>query len=126
MATLNASTYQDLSHARQQHIKQIDQCAEETRDKLSTPGTSQARVYEAKLKEAQEGGGPLIEAEAQALGIEETDVIQSVLQAYQSWKQSCGVIEGIRIKAKAEVRAAPSPSEMYSIVKNFKETMNVV
>lgn len=126
MATLNANTYQDLSQAQEQHLRQIDQCAEEARSKLSTSGTSQARVYEAKLKEAQDGGGPILDAEAGALGIAQEEVIQSVLQAYQVWKVSCGVIEGLRLKAKSDIRLSQSPAEMYGIVKKFKEVFNVV
>ena len=126
MATLNAKSYQSLDGAVTKYCNEVDQKAEEARARLSTSGTSQARVYEAKLKEAQEGGGPLLQAEADALDLTEEDVITNVLQAYQHWKESCGTIEGLRLKAKADIRAAETPAEMYSIVKKFKEVLNVV
>ena len=126
MATLDASTYKDLSHARQSYIIQIDGHAEEGREKLSTNGVNQSRVYEAKLREAQDGGGPLLEAEAESLGVSQEEVRQSVLEAYYDWKVACGAIEGLRLKAKADVRSSKSPSEMYSLMKKFKEALNVV
>lgn len=126
MATLNAHTYQDLSQAQQHHLTQIDEIAETVREGLSSGGVNQARVYDAKVKEAQEGSGPLLEAEAEELGMSIKEVAQSVLSAYQDWKCSCGVIEGKRLKAKSDIRSSQSPAEMYGIVKKFKEVLNVV
>lgn len=92
------------------YLQQIDTAAEALRH--VTP--AQEAIYQRKLAEARAGGGELLAAEAQALGVEVLVVIERVLAARDRWERHAHRIEVTRVKAKAAVRAAGTPSEMHA------------
>lgn len=126
MAKLTVSRFKDLDETRGHYLTTADAEAERIRSQHITPGPGQAMTYEEKHRQALNGGGPMITAEAEALDMTEQEVIDSVLAARAQWEQIGSWIEAARLKAKADIRTSQSSAEMYGIVKNFKETLNVV
>ena len=97
----------------------VDQAAEEARLRHLTPGSGQLLTYEAKYQEALAGGGPMISAEAEALGMTVQEVIDSVLAARQQWQVLGAQIEALRLKTKKEIREAETASEMHAAKERF-------
>lgn len=117
MATLKASTFTDRDSAERHFLSLVDQAAEEARLRHLTPGVGQSMTYEEKHRQALAGGGPMISAEADALGMTVQEVIDSVLTARAQWEQIGSQIEAARLKAKRDIRAAQTPAEMHEISK---------
>lgn len=117
MATLKASTFTDRDSAERHFLSLVDQEAEAERSRYITPGNGQAMTYEEKHRQALAGGGPMISAEADALGMTVQEVIDSVLTARAQWEQIGSQIEAARLKAKRDIRAAQTPAEMHAISK---------
>ena len=108
-----------LDERRRHYFRDIDSRAESARARIITAAPGQSMTYEAKYKEALAGGGPFITAEAEALGITEQEVIDSVLAARAQWESAGKAIEAIRLKAKKEVREAGTPAEMHAVVQQL-------
>lgn len=121
MARLNAHTYQDRDEAVMRYILKIDDAAATARKIDAT----QADLYRQKYDEAISGGGALLQAEADALGIDIVTLCENVLQRHSERCAYTHDIEIERIKAKADVRAAANASAMHTIFENFKSSISV-
>ena len=117
MAKLVIKHFSNRAEAERHYLREVDRLAEAEREKHITPGNGQAMTYEAKHREAAAGGGPMITAEAQALGVTEDDVIASVLAARAQWEQVGAQIEAARLKAKKQIRQAQTAAEMHAVIK---------
>lgn len=117
MAKLTVSRFKDLDETRAHYLATVDAEAERLRMQHVTPGNGQAMTYEEKHRQALAGGGLMITAEADALGLTEQEVIDSVLAARGRWELADAKIEAARIKAKRDIRAATTPAEMHAISK---------
>lgn len=117
MAKLTVTTFKDLSETKAHYLATVDAEAERLRMQHITPGQGQAMTYEEKHRQALDGGGPMITAEAEALGVTEQEVIDSVLAGRGRWDLAGAKIEAARIKAKRDIRAATTPAEMHAISK---------
>jgi len=100
-------------------LKSIDQKAGEVRSSHVTQSPLQQQVYDAKIVEAKayisagypttsakKSQYPLIQQEALALGTTMTVTADTIVATYLGWMVIAGKIEGIRIKAKADIKAA--------------------
>ena len=119
MARLNAHTYTDRADAEQRYILKIDDAAAKARKIDAT----QADLYRQKYDEATAGGGPLLQAEADALNIDIATLCENVLQRHSERCAHTHDIEIERIKAKADVRGAANASAMHTIFENFKASI---
>ncbi len=121
MATLKASTFTDRDSAERHFLGLVDQAAENARMRHLTPGSGQSMTYEVKYQEALAGGGPMISAEAEALGMTVQEVIDSVLAARQQWQVLGAQIEAARLKAKKAIREAQTAAEMHRIASELQD-----
>ncbi len=121
MATLKASTFTDRDSAERHFLGLVDQAAENARMRHLTPGSGQSMTYEVKHQEALAGGGPMISAEAEALGMTVQEVIDSVLAARQQWQVLGAQIEAARLKAKKAIREAQTAAEMHRIASELQD-----
>ena len=99
----------------------VDQAAENARMRHLTPGSGQSMTYEVKYQEALAGGGPMISAEADALGMTVQEVVDSVLAARQEWQVLGAQIEAARLKAKKAIREAQTAAEMHRITSELQD-----
>ncbi|PHS59686.1 MAG: hypothetical protein COB03_02260 [Alteromonas sp.] len=120
MATLKASTFNDRDSAERHFLGLVDQGAENARMRHLTPGPGQSMTYELKHQEALAGGGPMIAAEAEALGVTNQEVVDSVLLARQKWQALSAKIESARLKAKKQIREAETAVEMHRIASELQ------
>lgn len=123
MATLNAFFHTTLKEAERHYLNAVDQAAESARMRHLTPGAGQSMTYEAKHQEALAGGGPMIEAEAEALGVTTQDVIDSVLLARKQWQALGAQIEAARLKAKKQIREAATAAQMHRIASELQNQL---
>ena len=119
MATLNASTFKSLADAEAHHLFLIDAAAAEARK----TDPAQEVVYQRKLTEAIQGHGVLIEAEAEAIGVQVSEVAASVIRRRDAWEDHIHTVEVQRIKAKWNVRNASTPAAMHQVVKAFRQQL---
>ena len=106
MAKLSVRRHADRAAAEAHYLDAVDAAAP------STPTVIASR-REAKWAEAQAGGGPILAAEAEALGTSLQSVIDSVTAARREWCESESAREAARIQAKARIRNADTPAEMH-------------
>lgn len=118
MTKLKVARFSTLEEARSHYLGEVDRLAEAERAKYITTGNGQALTYEEKRRQALDGGGPMITAEAEALEMTEQRVIDSVLTARAQWEQVGSQIEAKRLKAKKKIRQASTPAEMHAISKS--------
>ncbi|MGY4876518.1 hypothetical protein ACLUEY_01375 [Vreelandella aquamarina] len=123
MAKLPVNTFADRSERERHYLSVVDAAAEDARAKYVTAGSGQAMTYEIKHAEALGGGGPLLQAEADALGVSLEDVVASVLSARQAWLEANTTIEAARLIAKRKIRAAETAADMHNAVLQFKESL---
>lgn len=122
---VDTETWQaDSIEARTYFLSEVDHKAEAERAKHITPGSGQAMTYEQKYREALAGDGLLLQAEAEALDKTVAEVASEVLAAHAAWQVAGAHIEALRLKAKADVRAAESPAEMHTIVRNLEASLD--
>lgn len=121
MANLKAFLHNTLDDAVRHYLDIVDQAAENARLKHLTPGSGQSMTYEVKHQEALAGGGPMIQAEADALGMTVQEVIDSVLVARQQWQVLGAQIEAARSKAKKAIREAQTAAEMHRIASELQD-----
>lgn len=121
MATLKASTFADRDSAERHFLSLVDQAAENARLKHLTPGSGQSMTYEVKHQEALAGGGPMISAEVEALGMTVQEVIDSVLVARQQWQVLGAQVEAARLKAKKAIREAQTAADMHRIASELQD-----
>lgn len=124
MAKLSVSRFSNNEERQEYYLNEVDQLAEQVRARHITSGSGQAMTYEIKHQEALAGGGPTLEAEAEALGVTLEEVIDSVLEARQKWVVSGRKIEAARLKAKQTIRNSSTASEMHNVVKSLNFSGN--
>ncbi|SDI27779.1 hypothetical protein SAMN04487867_10457 [Vreelandella titanicae] len=122
MATLNANTFKSRADAEARYLSLIDVAAAEAR-KIDP---AQEAVYQRKLTEAIQGSGALIEAEAEATGVEVSSVATAVIKEREAWEEHAHTVEVHRIKAKAAVRNADTPAAMHQVAKAFKHQLTLL
>lgn len=123
MANLKAFLHNTLDDAVRHYLDIVDQAAENARMQHLTPGSGQSMTYEVKYQEALAGGGPMISAEAEALGMTVQEVIDSVLVARQQWQVLGAQIEAARLKAKKAIREAQTAAEMHRIASELQDQL---
>lgn len=119
MATLNAHTFATRDDAELHHLALIDAAAAKAR----RIDPAQAELYREKVAEANAGGGPLLDAEAAALGTDPDTVRQAVLSNHERWQCRTQQIELARLQAKAAVRAADTAATMHRIYHDYQEAL---
>jgi hypothetical protein len=119
LTTLNAHAFASRDDAEAHYLAMIDSAAAKARHIDPT----QAEVYREKLIEAKAGGGPLLAAEANALGADPETVRNGVLRNNHRWQQHVNAVELARITAKAAVRNAANAAAMHRIYHEFKEAL---
>lgn len=122
MAKLSVRTFKDDEHALRHYLQQVDEYAEKARH----ISPAQEAVYQRKLTEAIQGSGALIEAEAEATGVEVSSVASAVIKEREAWEEHAHTVEVHRIKAKAAVRNADSTTAMHQVVKAFKHQLTLL
>ena len=125
MAKLSINRFQGTAERQRHYLGEVDQIAESIRQQHLTPGSGQAMTYEAKHQEALAGGGLMLQAEADALGMTLQDVVDSVLAARQAWLAVGGQIEAARLKAKKDIRAATTAAEMHQITESLRQELSL-
>jgi len=109
-------------------VQSIDSKAEEIRASFITVGVLQQQIYDAKLLDAKAYIAasypttaakkklfPLIQQESLALGNTMKVVADSIVATYNGWMIIAGKIEGIRLKAKADISNTPDVATVSSI-----------
>ena len=124
MAKLTVKRFSDLDEAKAFYLGEADRKAEAERSRYITPGNGQAMTYEAKHREALEGDGPLLRAEADALEMTVAEVAASVLAARAQWEEAGAQIEAARLKAKKQLRQAQTASEMHAVVREMSRSLD--
>lgn len=116
MATLNAHTFKSRNDAEAHYLGLIDVWASEKR----RIDPAQEAIYRRKALEASAGGGPLLDAEAEALRIDTLELCErvkaSALETETAWRG----IEIKRVKAKADIRAAQTAAQMHTIYQQLR------
>lgn len=114
--TLKAHHFASRDAAQSHYLAVIDAAAAKARH----VDPAQETLYQQKLQEARQYGGPLLLAEAEATGSELKDVVDAVLRERARWEQRAHNIEIQRIKAKAAVRGASTAAAMHAIHQQFE------
>nr|WP_300312718.1 hypothetical protein [Halomonas sp.] len=112
MAKFNVARFASQEEAIAHYLDQVDQAALAAKSDFTT-------IREVKWQEVLAGGGPVLRAEAEALGCTLAEVIQSVTVARKAWCTSEAAKESARIKAKAAIREAQSPADMHAAVQQY-------
>lgn len=116
MAKLPINRFLSLDDARTHYLHQVDRLAQ------GVSGTVSA-AWQAKWQEVQNGGGPLLTAEAEALGLTEAEVIERVTAARQAWGIAEAAREAARIRAKHHIRQAENPADMHRAHTTYKAAL---
>lgn len=114
MAKLSIKQFQNDDAATEHYLRQVDRMAGGTSGCL-------AAIREAKWREVLAGGGPLLEAEADAMGETVAETILRVTSARQAWEAIEADKEAARIKAKAAIRNASTPEEMCVALQQYRD-----
>lgn len=119
MAKLPINRFSSLDEARAHYLDQVDRLA------ISVPGTVSA-TWQIKWQEAVDGGGPMLEAEAEVLGIALAEVVERVTAARLAWSQTEAAREAARVKAKAVIRQSAAPGEMHGALTAYQSALDRV
>lgn len=122
MARLDARTHASLRDARAHYLTLIDNAAAHQR--YLDP--AQCDVYRQKVAEARQGGGHRLEEEAGMLGIPLDVLTSAVLHQHERRQTMVQTVEMARIKAKRDIRDAPTPAAMDAIVNAFKQQLSLL
>lgn len=114
MAKLTVCRHSDRDAAEAHYLAKVDRSMSDVPSRL-------AAMREAKWAEVQAGGGPILQAEAEALGCSLQDVIDSVTTARCRWCDAEAAREAARVAAKARIRAAKTPAEMRRIAATWRD-----
>ncbi|WP_275289195.1 hypothetical protein [Halomonas elongata] len=106
MGKLRIKSHADRAAARAHYLDAVDRAAPDV------PSLIAAR-REVKWAEVQAGDGPILRAEADALGCSLQSVIDSVIAARLQWCESEAAREAARIRAKTRIRNAETPADMH-------------
>ncbi len=113
---LSANTFKTRDTAEVHYLGLCDLWASETR----RIDPAQEAIYRRKAQEANAGGGPLLNAEAEALRIEKSDLCERVKTAQAATEQEWADVEVKRVKAKADIRRSQTAAQMHAIVKTLR------
>lgn len=116
MTTLNAHTFQNRTDAEAHYLGLVDVWASEKR----RIDPAQEAIYRRKAQEAEVGGGPLLNAEAEALRIDKVMLCEQVKAAEAATQAAWQNIEIQRVKAKADIRKANTAAQMHGIYKSLR------
>ena len=119
MAKLSVRRHADRAAAEAHYLDAVDRAAP------GVPPLIAAR-REAKWAEAQAGGGPILRAEADALGTSLQSVIDSVIAARREWCESEAAREAARIQAKTRIRNAETPADMHRAYSDYQAALEAV
>ena len=119
MATLNAHTFATRDDAEAHYLGLIDEAAAKAR----RIDPAQAVLYREKATQANAGGGPLLDAEAAALGAAPDTIREAVLSNHEHWQRRTQQIELARLQAKAAVRNAANAAAMHRIYREYQEAL---
>lgn len=122
MTTLNANTYATLEDAAYHFLEEIDGAAARAR----AMDAVQADIYRQKIDEANAGGGPLLEAEAAAIGIELPALCRAVKQEHLHRQNYVHSVEVARTKAKVDVRNAATAADMHRVLHAFRDCIDML
>lgn len=113
---LNAHTFKSRDDAEAHYLGLCDFWASEKR----RIDPAQEAIYQRKSQEAEAGGGPLLDAEAEALRIGTSELCErvkaSALETETAWRG----IEIKRVKAKSDIRAAQTAAQMHAIYQQLR------
>ncbi|WP_417861819.1 hypothetical protein [Vreelandella venusta] len=113
---LSANTFKTRDTAEAHYLGLCDLWASEQR----RIDPAQEAIYRRKAHEANAGGGPLLDAEADAICIEKSDLCERVKTAQAATEQAWADVEVKRVKAKADIRASQTAAQMHAIVKTLR------
>lgn len=113
---LTASSFQTRESAEAHYLGLCDLWASEMR----RVDPVQTAIHQRKALEASAGGGPWIEAEAEALCVDKAELCERVKAAEAETEREWQVIEIKRVKAKADIRAASTVSQMHAIYQQLR------
>lgn len=116
MTTLSAHTFQSRSDAEAHYLGLCDFWAAEKR----RIDPAQETIYQRKAQEANAGGGPWLDAEADALCIDRSELCERVKVAESETEREWQAVEVKRVKAKADIRAAETAAQMHAIYKTLR------
>lgn len=114
MSKLAVKIHADRAAAEARYLAQVDRDADSSAPRV-TP------MHEAKWQEVQAGVGPILRAEADALGCSLQEVIDSVTAARRRWSEAEAAREAARVAAKARIRAAESAADMHRIAATWRD-----
>jgi len=128
--------FDPLPHAQREASERVDEAAGKARARYITWQPGQEAVYQLKREQAQayKAAGypadaspwPLIDAEAQARGISEQQVADEILAIADAWMQKAAQIEAIRMKAKADIKAATDWQSCLAIAEQAERDLEAV
>ncbi|KFF48087.1 hypothetical protein GY26_15940 [Gammaproteobacteria bacterium MFB021] len=107
---MRVSRFSDRDEARAHYLALADATAEAA----FTRSGYLATVHDLKHRETLAGGGPLLQREAEELGIPVAELIESVTVKRDEMQQQLAAIETARIAARRRIRAASDCHEMYA------------
>ncbi|MDT8895493.1 hypothetical protein RSO41_12585 [Halomonas sp. I1] len=116
MGKLSIRRHADRDAAEAHYLDAVDRAAP------GVPPLIAAR-REAKWQEALSGGGPILAAEADALGCSLQSVIDSVTAARSGWCESESAREAARIRAKTRIRHADTPADMHRAYTDYQAAL---
>ncbi|UQI38799.1 hypothetical protein [Vreelandella venusta] len=116
MATLNANTFKSRNDAEAHYLGLIDVWATEKR----STDPAQETIYWRKALEANAGGGPLLNAEAEALRINTSELCERVKASALETETAWYAIEIKRVTAKSDIRAAQTAAQMHAIYQQLR------
>jgi hypothetical protein len=97
-------------------LERLDREAELLRVALAPP--AKVALYFEKARQAREAladnaEAPMLDAEAEALGIERSQLAGVILDKHATWLKQLATLEAARIAAKQQLRRATEPHEVY-------------
>lgn len=125
MAKITLNQFSSNKEAVSFYLRSVDEEIESARAEFITKGEGQAMAYEEKYKEAIIGGGPILQAEADALGLTLDQVVASVLVARSKWRLITEKTEPMRVRCKRDMRAATRASDMMALIDQLKEELRL-
>lgn len=111
-----------LSNFKREATTQLENLAEEQRQKFVTQGVGKSAVYRQKLDEAQRykqdsnGTYPILEAEAVARKLDVSALADLVIEKANQWAQIAGLIEAKVIVIGEQIAKAKSAEELDTLL----------
>ncbi len=116
MSKLRIRRHADRDAAEAYYLAEVDRAAPNVSPQITA-------MREAKWREAQAGDGPILRAEAEALGCTLQDVIDKVATARWQWCEAEASREAARIRAKNRIRNAGTPADMHRALTDYQAAL---